>query len=552
MSKSKSKPGDDLIEVIVQLLEHPRAERRAAAAVVLAELHPEGEEVLESLRKAVKRTDDATLRRHAAEAIGAIAPKSIVHDLQPLLKDPDRGVRETVSKVLASGKGVKAEDIAKMLDGSDDKERIAAINVLGAMGGRDAQKKLLSKLNGASSRVQGALIDALRPGLLQAQGEDAQRALEDVEAIIDDKTLVADPDFAVAAIQLLSYVQDEATADVLLRIASSKASPEVRGTAIDAVRKVIKGRKVDQRIYKFLLECVENLEEEPGVSGPAIDTLSNLEVPLALEPRVRTLATSESAPARRWAIRALGELDTVPAARALAKVVETGDPADREAALEATKKTPSGRSELARLLGRTQDEARARQMAATLRSLGEDLDQAARKVLEDSVVEAQTETAEIIVELLKQVGGKSANKVQENLADKAMRLKKKGQYADAIAILRSICHGQSVDPEARFQLGVCELKSSKKVVSRGPNADPCLATFTALTKARDFSVVDRLREEELLEPEDLYYLGFSYAEGNDAEQALGGDILSLLVEKAPDSKLGRMAKNKLKSIGWEE
>ena len=79
---------------VVALLEDEAAHRRAAAAVVLTALAPEDEDTLEALRKAVRRADDPELRRRAAEAIGAIAPKSIVNDLRPLLKDAVIEVRE--------------------------------------------------------------------------------------------------------------------------------------------------------------------------------------------------------------------------------------------------------------------------------------------------------------------------------------------------------------------------------------------------------------------------------------------------------------------------
>ncbi|MCK6550544.1 HEAT repeat domain-containing protein [Myxococcota bacterium] len=549
--KVKSADAADPVELLVSMLSHERAERRSAAAIVLTELAPEGEHVLEALRAAVKRTDDAPLRRWSAEAIGALGPKSIVTDLQHLLKDSERVVRETASRVLASGKGVKASDIAKMLEGNDEKERIAAIVVLGAMGGRDARQRLVTQLPGASTRVLNAVVDALRPMLQGATGDDVQGAIEDVAKVLDGDTIRDDPDLAIAVLQLLGNIPGEGAIDIFLDVASGDTSPEVRTAAIDAIRRVTKGKRSDPKVFKALLSCVEDPKEANDVVVAAIEGLSALEVPLALEPKVRALVTSESAMAKRWAIGALGQLDTAPAAKSLAKVVETGDPADRELSLDAAKKTASGRQELARLLGRTPDQARARQISAALRTAGEELEQGTRQILEDAVIEATPESAEIIIELLKHVGGKSAGKVQDSLLDKAVRLKKKGQYSDAIAIFRSICHGPSADPEARFHLGVCELKISKKVISRGPSSDPCLTTLGALSKAQ-FPVVERLKKEKALEPEDLYYLGFSFAEGKGTEQALGGDILSWLAEEAPDTKLGKMAKNKLVTMGWEE
>lgn len=543
--------GDALLDLVVSLLDHPRSERRSAAAIVLSEYAPKHEVVLERLRDAVRRPDDAILRRHATDAIGAIAPKSIVTDLQHLLKDPDRNVRDTASRVLASGKTVKASEIAKMLDGNDEKERLAAIVVLGAMGGREARQRLLSQLAGGSMKVHGAVIDALRSSLTTAEGPEAQLAIEDIRAVTDMEMVVGDPDFALAIVQLLSNISDEASSSLLMTVAGSEASPEVRASAIEALKRVIKTKKPDPAIFKFLVEMVEDKAQPAEIHGAAIEALLGFEVPLTLEPRVRGLLTSESASIRRFAIRALGQLDTAPAAKGLAKVVESADPADREAALEVARTTMNGRAELAKLLGRTKEEARARQIAASLRSKGEELEAATRQLLENMVVEAPQEISAVIIELLKNVGGQSASKVQDSLLEKAMKLKKKAQWADAISIFKSIGHGQSADPEARFQLGVCELKVSKKTIVRGPSNDPCVQTFAALQRVRDFPVLERLKAEKSIEPDELYYLGFTLAEGNASEQALGGEILTVIAEDEA-SKLGKMAKNKLVTMGWEE
>lgn len=540
-----------LLSVIADLLGHPRAERRAAAAIVLGEIEAAQEEILEKLRVATRRTDDAVLRRWAAEAIGTIAPKSIVQDLQPLLKDPDRLVRETVSRALATGKGVKTEDIARMLGGGDDKERLAAIVVLGAMETRSARKTLLELLPTAKGRVMDAVIDALRSGLLAVSGPDAVEASEDIEAVIEPKQMTGDPDFGIAIVQLLGYVSHEVSAEALLGIARSSASPEVKGSAIETLRRVIKGKTGHDKFYKGLLEVAEDAALPQAVLIPATEVLASLEVPLELEPRVRALIASTSSTVRRFALRALGDLDATPPARALAKVVEAGDPAERELALESALKTASGREELARLLGRIKDEGRARSIANGLRPFGQEIKQGVRHLLEEAVIEAPGEVARAILDLIKHAGADSGSSKQGSLFDRALKHKKKNQFSEAIAILRNLCHGADADPEARFQLGVLELKISKRSIGRGPSADPCIGTFAALLRSRDFPIVERLKTEKL-DPEELYFLGFSLAEGSDAEQGLGCDILAYLSEMSPSTKLGKMAKNKLATMGWEE
>ena len=92
---------------------------------------------------------------------------------------------------------------------------------------------------------------------------------------------------------------------------------------------------------------------------------------------------------------------------------------------------------------------------------------------------------------------------------------------------------------------------SRRKISRGPNKDPCLATFQSLLRTRDFRLVDRLMEDDLVGDEELYYLGFSLAEGGEDSQGLGGDLL-LQVAESSDARLNRMAKNKLMTMGWLE
>ena len=56
----------------------------------------------------------------------------------------------------------------------------------------------------------------------------------------------------------------------------------------------------------------------------------------------------------------------------------------------------------------------------------------------------------------------------------------------------------------------------------------------------------------MLAEEELYYLGFSLTEGNAREQGLGADILMVIADSDSESKLRRMAKNKLNTMGWPD
>lgn len=550
-AKRSTKTKDATLAAVVGLLAHEEASRRLAAAIVMTEVAPSDAASLDALRAAVTHPDDPALREQAAHAIGAIAPKTIVDDLRPLLRDPETHVREAAKTVLASGRGVTAEDVARMLESKDDKQRVSAIAVLGAMGTPEARTAVLGQLEGGSPRILEACREAMVPLLEALQGAEAQAAADEIADLLDPSRVADDAKLGKALVALLEAVKSEAAAEPLLRIANRAGVDEqVRASACTAMRSAVQGKKPGQRVFGGLLELVSDKQTPKALLGPACDTLATLDVPLALEPKVRSLVVSEESVVRRWALRGLGKLDTAPAAKALAEVAVEGDATDRQVALEAALATETGRTAIARRLGKITDPDRAERLAEGLRPHLKSLSQATLHHLEESALDAPPEVAGVIMRLFaKQNGG--GGRAHDGLFDKAMKLKKDGRWQDAAEIFRRMAAG-SVDPEVRFQLGVCELRMSKRKVARGGSKDPCVETIGGLGRVRSFPLVERLQKEPEVTEDDLYYLGFSLAEGSSAEQGVGGDLLLVVAEAEPASKLNRMARNKLATMGWME
>ena len=165
-------------------------------------------------------------------------------------------------------------------------------------------------------------------------------------------------------------------------------------------------------------------------------------------------------------------------------------------------------------------------------------------------MEAPPEIGKLILDVLKRAGG-GASDVQGSLLDKAVILRNKARYDDATAMLRSLVQGDDDNTEARYHLAVCELKQSKRKITRGPNNEPCIVTFAELIKHRDFPLLDRLTTDKIVEPDDLFYLGFSFSERKGAEQSFGGDVLVHLSE-SDDAAVSNRATNKLRTMGWLE
>jgi HEAT repeat protein len=537
-------------KTLISMLVDPVATKRLAAAVVIAELAPSETDVLEALRHAAESDADTRVRRWVAEAIGAIGPTSIVSDLEPLLSDPSAEVRSVVKNVLARSNAVCEADMGEMLAGTDLRAQKSAIAVLGAMGTASAQTLLLAQIKDAKSKLVSAIIDALRPAMADNEAKTCKHIVSELNNLLRKEDHMADPEFAMVAVQLLSHGASFGALEVLMKVAAKSDDLHVRIHALETVQRIAKGKH--PKVFESLLDIAEDEQVDAKVRTAGLNALENLDIPMTMDARVRGLTTVSLASIRRWSIKALGGTDNAPAAETLAGIVRDGVADDREQALAALMRTSSGKVAAARLLGSLEDTARAEEVARVLRALGDELTQDVRSTLEKSVMEAIPEVGQLILGILKRAGGGDAKELVGDLLERAILLKNKRKYSEAASMLVTLCQGIEVSPDARFNLGVCELKLSKRKIVRGPNHDPCLATIGALMQVREFSLLDQLTSDKMIDEEDLYYLGFSMAERNEMEKGLGGDLLVHLMESSTDKALRDRAANKLKTMGWIE
>jgi len=533
---------------LVALLAHDDAERRSAAALVIGELGLDADAAFAQLKQRL-RDDNAVVRLRAAEALGRLASETLALDLQPLLNDREARVRNVVRRVLAEAKHLGPSDLEAMLDAKDEKERLGAVAVLGARADADSLQLLARTMLNA----HGRLLDAIKAALLEnlpELGEDGRAALvETLRAHLTPARLGEKPAVGVAASEILA-ADGEGASRLLVSWAAKVTAEPVRVAAAQALRQQAGHRRFSARLYEHTLELVESDETPEAVVAPLSEALTQSDLPMALEPRVRKLTTASLRAVRSFALRALGSLDSAPAAKALAEVVRGDDVADRRQAIAAASQTANGRTALARVLADTKDVPVAEAIAQALRS-SESLVPSTVQELEQAALEADPEVGRVILSLLKQVGGESAGRVQGGLHEKAIKLKNRGELEEAVRLLERMLQGAD-DPEARFQLGVCQLRLSKKHLTRGSKQDPVAQTFRLLARRRDFPTMERLVREPDLSPDELFYLGFVLAEGEGEGQNLGGDILMHLDEADVDPGLKRRAHNKLVTMDWIE
>ena len=101
-------------------------------------------------------------------------------------------------------------------------------------------------------------------------------------------------------------------------------------------------------------------------------------------------------------------------------------------------------------------------------------------------------------------------------------------------------------------MAACGLKVSGKDLNADARAaDPALHQFAALIHSHEAEATEMLQKAKWLGPEDLFYLGFHFAEKDRQEQKFGGTALKLVVKRSKKSKLAKDAKMKLKREGLD-
>ena len=83
------------------------------------------------------------------------------------------------------------------------------------------------------------------------------------------------------------------------------------------------------------------------------------------------------------------------------------------------------------------------------------------------------------------------------------------------------------------------------------SSDPALQQFGRLIHSQEIQPLEFIKKAAWLSPEDLFYLGFHFAEGTGPERDFAAGVLKLVVKKSPKSQTGKGARAKLRSAGLE-
>jgi hypothetical protein len=264
------------------------------------------------------------------------------------------------------------------------------------------------------------------------------------------------------------------------------------------------------------------------------------------------LLTAPDVAARRVAMEKVGDKDTAEVAEALMAQLSHPDKGLRDAARARLAKLEHGRSALATavLAAPTVEEMwpLARSVAPFVGTFGAKLrDEIFRKACK--FLEADDHRSDPLLFLLREA---DAPGLRDQLHEQAVARRKKKDYDTALKYLKLLARDPAVGFPVRLELALCGLKRSDKDVSaESRQHDPSLRQFEHVLGQNAPEVLKQVEKAKWLDDEDLYYLGFHFAERFGKEKEFGAAVLKLVAKAGGRSKLAAAARNKLKSIAAE-
>ena len=164
-------------------------------------------------------------------------------------------------------------------------------------------------------------------------------------------------------------------------------------------------------------------------------------------------------------------------------------------------------------------------------------------------LEAQDRRADALLFLLREA---DARNLRDRLEERALAQRKKKNYSGALIYLRLLTRDPACAETIRFEQAACSLRvSSKDLAADARASDLALHQFGGLLHRHETEPI-KMDKAKWLEPEDLFFLGFHFAEKSGAEKEFGGQVLRLLIKRSPRIKQAKDAKCKLRSQGLEQ
>ncbi len=518
---------------------------RRAAALVLGEVGNRDADASEALCEALEDAD-LDVRLHGLDTIGKLKIERALSRLLQRVEDggPEaEAAARAAARIGARGTRGLQELMTRVAPGL--RRKIAS--ALGASGNTTAETVALDSLLDKDPGVVEAAVRSLVGEVPALSVAHRHSVAEHLMGLLKQARKQPLPLVSEAAVIRLLATLNEPRAEPYFweRIGPVQPS-EVRAAALQALGQLIEAPTGER--LKLLLQSAT--DSDFRVAAPAMMILKNVSVTDRPVGDWLPLLGAGDVAVRRLALEKIGTRDTSETAAPLPAQADHADRGIREETLNRLAKLKRGPAALVNTLLEAANPERAwalvRAQQALVKSYPGELREKILK-LGCKYLEEGDRRAEPMLHLVRDAG---AREVRDRLEARALELRKKKQYDKALIYLKLLNRDPATGLPIRFELACCALKcSAKDVAAEARATDPALEHFAGLLHHHAADVFPLLQKAKWLDVEDLFYLGFHFAEKERQDKDFGGQVLKLAIQRSPRSQTAKDAKNKLKRAG---
>jgi hypothetical protein len=530
-------------EKIIRLLsdEQP-SDVRCAAVTILGELGGRDGAVTTAVTAAISDEDD-DVRLRAIQAAGRLRIEKSLPRLAERIKEGGAEAEAAAEAMAGMGaKGTKAlrDMLPRLVPGL--RRYIAASLARAGVAGSGEELDILADKD--ASTIDAA-VSALTAAIPKLDEKKRSRLAEALIKLGTGRKKRLSPQGEAGVMRLAGLLDDARIAPLLWERVLPPNSAEARATALQALGKWVTSPGKDER--ERLFQCAA--ESDFRIVAPALMLLDRLPASDKNTAGWTALLRAPDIAARRVAMNKVGDLDHKEVVEALLEQVRHPDRGYRQEVFQHLGHTSRGRKGLGKVLREAVSSDEAWELARVLLPFAkakpkewmEELFPAAADFLESA-----NQRANPLLYVLRESDNAE---LRDRLEKRATALVKKGKYETADLLYRTLTRDPAVGFPIRLAAATCGLKTSPKELEEAIRAtDPSLHHFGELAAQDQAAVLTHLGKTSWLTADELYYLGFHFAESTGALRKFGGEVLKLLLKKHGRTKLAQAAKNKLKTI----
>jgi HEAT repeat protein len=531
----------DLLDQIIALAEKGNVEQRSAALLVMGALKLDNARVLKTVGAALENSNPI-VQDYALRCLEATQAKAAIPLLVALLDRPDKDLQDRAVRLLSQMEAAAVEPLLKLAPAAPRPAQLNAARVLAAVGGKTALKGMLRMLESGTDEFNKAVCDLLTPALRDLNEKEQEwfyGELETFAARLDPKEKRP---ALVSVFRLFGQLGFPQARKRLFGFVGRENHPALRGHALGALIRCLREEDLRKDEYAKLLAILEETEFSEAVRL-ALDILEAHELPDDARAALARLMQSPHAAVQQFALRKMGDVGTPATVRTLIEQLGDPDYRRRDIAAHSLRKIPEARPALIKELLACEDPSKAWSIAELVPTLegkwrSDALDGLWKRL--EKAVEAEERIQSSFLHVLKAA---DAEDVYEKLAAAGSRLLKAKKYKEATAFLLPLKEFSEFKAEDKFRLALAQLKAHAQ------RRQPAVELLSELYRNSAFPLFETLKKEKRLATEDLFNLGFVFAERHGDERSLGKSLLEHVAASAPRTKIGKNAKNKLKLLG---